>query len=75
MSVLWINNQHASWPTSQPKKKLTPKSRVLHDKLVTSQELSPFYGTQRFMTVFREPITFPYPEPDEATQSHVIVFL
>ena len=48
---------------------LTPRSRVLLEKLIGSQPdktFPAFYVTRRFITAFtRPPATCPYPEPDE----------
>jgi hypothetical protein len=34
-----------------------------------------FYGTRRFITVFTRAATGPYPEPDESSPYHLILFL
>jgi hypothetical protein len=56
---------------------LTPWGRVHLEKLIVTQlvkkflaqlvkKLPAFYGTRRFITVFRRPALGPYPEPDES---------
>jgi hypothetical protein len=34
-----------------------------------------FYGTRRFISMSQEPIAGPYPEPDEWSPYHLILFL
>jgi hypothetical protein len=49
--------------------KLIPWSRVFLEKLTVAQLVKKylaFYGTRRFTTVFQEPATGPYPEPDQS---------
>jgi hypothetical protein len=46
-------------------------SRILLEKLIVIQlaKFSSVYETRRFIIVFQEPVTGPYPEPDE-TNAH-----
>jgi len=43
------------------------RRRVLLEKQTVPQlfnKCTAFYGTQKFITAFKQPATYPYPEPD-----------
>jgi hypothetical protein len=57
---------------------LTPRSRVLLEKLTGSQlvkKFPAFYGARMSITTFQVPATCPYPEPDQSSPSPPTYFL
>jgi hypothetical protein len=73
LRLLW---RTAHWVRNLIWHKRTPWSRVRNEKLPVSQllkNLQIFYGTRRFITVFKEPSTGPNPEPDEFVVTIVFV--
>jgi hypothetical protein len=60
-------------PTTSP----TPWNRILLEKPIvchTLQEFLAFYGTPRFITMFKKPSSWPYPETDKSSPLDAIPF-